>query len=138
MKILALLAALAVFAFTFVVKSATQSNQALLERGRYLVENVAQCSQCHSPRDERGEIDPQRRLRGGPVRFAPTFPVKNWAYQAPALAGMHVLTEADAVELLATGRRLDGTQPRWPMPPFRFSREDATAIVSYLASLSAE
>ena len=37
---------------------------ALVERGRYLVENVAACSNCHTPRDDMGALIPELALSG--------------------------------------------------------------------------
>ena len=39
-------------------KQATRSREAgEIERGRYLVEEVAKCAECHTPRDAEGELD---------------------------------------------------------------------------------
>jgi len=37
-------------------------------RGRYLVERVAMCGECHSTRDQAGVIIPETRLHGGPLQ----------------------------------------------------------------------
>ena len=37
--------------------SANLRNPALIERGKYIVENVAMCERCHTPRDEHGNPD---------------------------------------------------------------------------------
>jgi len=39
-------------------------NAALVERGRYLIENVAACSNCHTPRDAMGALIPELALSG--------------------------------------------------------------------------
>jgi hypothetical protein len=36
--------------------SAGFSDHSELERGKYMVEEVAKCPQCHTPRSERGEL----------------------------------------------------------------------------------
>jgi mono/diheme cytochrome c family protein len=41
-----------------------ERNAALVERGRYLVENVAACSNCHTPRDAMGALIPELALSG--------------------------------------------------------------------------
>jgi mono/diheme cytochrome c family protein len=33
------------------------SDKSEIERGRYLVEEVAKCAECHTPRNARGELD---------------------------------------------------------------------------------
>jgi len=105
------------------------------ERGEYLVHRVAMCVQCHSPRDDAGELIPQRLLSGAPIPVAPPFPNQEWAVTAPQIAGLPGFTEEDLVTLLTTGSRPNGETPKRPMPPFRMSREDAQAIAAYLKSL---
>ena len=58
-----------------------------------------------------------------------------WAYRAPNLAGLPGWTKADLVKLLTTGRSPSGTKPRAPMPPFKMSIEDASAVASYLKAV---
>src|SRR5258708_29705568 len=58
-----------------------------IERGRYLVEEVAKCSECHTPRKADGELDGAAWLRGPPLWIRPGAPIANWADTAPALAG---------------------------------------------------
>src|SRR5271168_1993321 len=49
-----------------------------LARGKYLVEGVAMCGQCHTPRDSQGNFDRSRWLQGGPVPYQPPMPDSNW------------------------------------------------------------
>lgn len=106
----------------------------LINRGRYLVENIGLCSDCHSPRNERGEFVRERWLQGAPLPFQPLVPMP-WAPAAPAIAGLHQMTEQQAMTFLTTGVRPDGSLPRPPMPAFRFAEPDARAVVAYLKSL---
>ena len=47
---------------------ADSSSQSPIERGRYIVENVAMCEFCHTPRDAHGEPDRGHWLMGsGPI-----------------------------------------------------------------------
>ena len=41
------------------------------EHGRYLVEQVAMCGECHSTRDTEGNIMPGTRFMGGPMPVRP-------------------------------------------------------------------
>ncbi len=50
-----------------------------VERGRYLVEEVAKCAECHTPRDGRGELREDAWLRGAPIWIKPVAPISNWA-----------------------------------------------------------
>lgn len=106
-----------------------------LARGEYLTKHVAMCVQCHSPRDKDGNLIESDLFGGAPIPIASPFPGQDWAYDAPALAGLPALQEGDVIVLLTTGRLPTGSRPRPPMPPFRLSPEDATAVVEYLKSL---
>ncbi len=106
-----------------------------VERGKYLVHNVAQCIQCHTPRNSRGNLDLSRLLEGAPIPMTSPYPNTPWAFRAPTIARLPGWTEGDAVFLLMNGHRVSGQQPRPPMPQFRMSREDAEAVVAYLMSL---
>ena len=107
----------------------------LLERGRYLVENVGLCADCHTPRTEKGEFDRARWLLGAALPFAPTVPMP-WAPAAPPIAGLPSMDDAQALAFLQTGKRADGSAPRPPMPEFRFDANDASAVIAYLRSLA--
>ncbi|MBX3464289.1 MAG: hypothetical protein KF830_14050 [Planctomycetes bacterium] len=101
------------------------------ERGRYLVERVALCADCHSPRDEQGRFVAARWLQGAPLPFAPTVPMP-WAPVAKPIAGLPGLGDAEALALLTTGALPDGRRPLPPMPEYRFSEPDARDVIAYL------
>lgn len=44
----------------------THAGTAQLERGRYLVEALGHCAECHTPRDRFGGLDPERWMEGAP------------------------------------------------------------------------
>lgn len=104
-------------------------------RGKYLVERVGMCIDCHSPRGPGGQFDLSRWLQGAPLGFAPTVPMPAWAPYAPAIAGLTQFTDEQALALLTEGKTVSGQPLRPPMPEYRFNREDAEAIVAYLRSL---
>ena len=64
-----------------------------VERGRYLVENVAMCEECHTPRNAGGNLDESRRLQGAPIWITPVHRTTNWAMNAPGLAGFEGFTD---------------------------------------------
>ena len=111
-----------------------QANTSLV-RGRYLVEHVGLCADCHTPRNEKGQFLREQWMKGAPLPFQPTVPMP-WSPVAPPLAGLPTMTEEQAVAFMRTGKRPDGTAPRPPMPEFRFNEEDAKAVVAYLKSLA--
>jgi len=108
---------------------------AQIQHGKYLVEHVAMCVQCHTPRDAKGVLDRTRLLQGAPIPVPGPFPMAQWAFEAPKIAGLPGWTVANAIRLLQTGMSATGYVPRLPMPPFRMTREDAAAAVAYLKSL---
>jgi len=102
------------------------------ERGRYLVEHVAMCGECHTPRQEDGTLDRELWLGGAPVPVQPPPFVAPWAITAPRIAGLATYTDEQAIRLLTTGLGRNGRPLRAPMPQFRFTRDDAEAVLAYL------
>jgi mono/diheme cytochrome c family protein len=105
------------------------------ERGRYLVESVAMCIQCHTPRDEEGKLILEKRLMGAAIPVTSPFRAMPFGVHAPRIAGMPGYTKEQGVRLLTEGIDRKGVAPQAPMPPFRMSKSDAEAIVGYLMSL---
>jgi mono/diheme cytochrome c family protein len=111
------------------------ANAALVARGKYIVEDVAVCANCHSPRDENGQLDHSRWLLGGPVFFQPAITMPDWPQLEPRLAGQPPATDAEMIRLLTTGIWTDGKHLRQPMPQFRMTQADAEAVIAYLKTL---
>lgn len=114
---------------------ATAGGQTLVERGRYIVESVAMCELCHTPRTENGEPDKGHWLGGGPTQLRASYPSPYWTFIEPRIAGRPPGTDADFIKLLTTGISRTGMPPNPPMPPFRMTRPDAEAVLAYLKSL---
>jgi cytochrome c553 len=112
-------------------------DRAQIERGKYLVEEIARCSMCHTPRDERGQEDRNRWLQGATIWFEPIRRIQDWAYSSPPLAGLPAFTQEEAIRVLETGLTPEGRNVRPPMHAYHMKREDAAAIVAYLKSLRA-
>lgn len=109
---------------------------ALVARGAYLVQKVAMCSDCHTPRDAHGELLPGHELGGASLGMAPLHPVPGWAATAPKLAGLPVgYSEESLAALLRGGRTVSGLPVRPPMPAYRMDDVDARAVAAYLESL---
>ena len=106
-----------------------------LKRGQYLVEDVAMCWTCHTPRTENGQPDRSRWLMGGPVPYRPATANAEWAEIAPRLAGLPPGTDEQFITLLTTGIARTGRPPRPPMPQFRMTRQDAQRVLAYLKSV---
>jgi mono/diheme cytochrome c family protein len=95
------------------------------DRGRYLVVDAGQCADCHG-----------KALEGAPLDFLnPALPpiVQR---QSPKIAGLPMFSsDADATHFLESGELPDKSHARPPMPQYRFSHDDAVAIVAYLRTL---
>jgi hypothetical protein len=106
-----------------------------VERGRYIVERVAMCYECHSTRDLEGNIVAGTRFKGGPMPMRPPWR-SDWPLQIPRIAGLPGYTDEDAIRLLTRGAiKRDGTQLRYPMPRFRMTPQDAADVIAYLRTL---
>jgi mono/diheme cytochrome c family protein len=108
---------------------------ATLAHGKYLVENVAGCNDCHSPHNEKGEVIQEKYLQGTPLSFKPAVPMPVWADTAPNIAGLPGWDKDAAIKFLMTGIAYNGLPARPPMPQYRLHQQDAVAIVEYLKSL---
>lgn len=106
------------------------------DHGKYLVEHVAMCIQCHTPHMENGRLIREQLLMGAAVPVTSPFDGVLWANTAPRIAGLPQYTEEDAVRLLTTGIGRNGNPLRPPMPPFRMNDQDAKDVVAYLKSLN--
>jgi mono/diheme cytochrome c family protein len=108
-----------------------------VERGRYLVHDVAMCVQCHTPRDGQGALVENELLRGAPMPLASPFANQTWAPQVPMIAGLPGgWSETDVAHFLETGLSPSSEYARPPMPPFRMTKDDAAAVAAYLKSLA--
>lgn len=106
-----------------------------VERGEYIVENVAMCGQCHTPRSGSGDLIMSQWLNGAAVPVKGPEQIRSWAEYAPRIAGLAQLTDEQALRLLTEGISRTGTMLRSPMPPYRMSRQDAQDVIMYLKSL---
>jgi mono/diheme cytochrome c family protein len=111
------------------------TDPAQIEHGRYLVENVCLCGDCHSPRNAKGEFDRAQWLQGELIGFKPDHPMP-FAAIAPPIAGLPgYTTDTAALKFLETGTNAAGKLAMAPMPQFRLNHDDARAVVAYLRSL---
>jgi mono/diheme cytochrome c family protein len=108
----------------------------IVARGQYIVEGVAVCGNCHTPRKPNGELDRSRWLAGASVPYLPAQSASDWPTVAPRLAGLPPTSNAGMITLLTTGVWVTGQPLRDPMPRFHMTRADAEAVVAYLKSLT--
>jgi mono/diheme cytochrome c family protein len=106
-----------------------------VERGKYLVEEVARCPECHTPRNSQGDLEPDAWLQGASTWISPVQPNHNWAQLAPPLAGLPSYTNEQAERILEKGTGPEGEALRPPMHTYHLTQEDARAVIAYLRSL---
>ena len=116
------------------VQTASPPADAQVQRGRYLVENVGMCAECHTPKTDKGEYDRTQWLQGDVLDFKPDHPMP-FAAAAPPIAGMPGFTDGQALKFLETGVDVTGKPAMPPMPQYRFNSDDAQAVLAYLRSL---
>jgi mono/diheme cytochrome c family protein len=107
-----------------------------IARGKYIVEDVAKCAICHSPRDQNGEFVKELWLGGAKLDFKPITPNIGWPETAPNIRGMKGYSEKSAIILFSRGIAVSGIQPAWPMPQYKMNEDDARAVYEYLKSLA--
>jgi hypothetical protein len=113
--------------------AANQMSSAKVQRGKYLVVEVAHCGDCHTPMNDKGEPVTEKWMQGAVLPFKPMAAMP-WADAAPSIAGLPGWKTQEAVSFLMTGK-LKGQGPTPPMPDYHLSRGDAEAMVAYLKSL---
>jgi mono/diheme cytochrome c family protein len=106
-----------------------------IDRGRYLVEDIGMCEECHTPRDDSGNLDESRRLQGAAIWIVPVHPDTNWAMRAPALAGFPGFSVAQGEQILEKGIGPNGLAIQRPMHIYHMTPADAQAVIAYLRSL---
>lgn len=114
----------------------TMNPSAQLKRGKYLVESVGMCADCHTPFNEQGQPLMEKHLQGAMLMFKPTVPVPGWVEKSANIAGLKGWTDDEAIKFLTTGVDPNGKHAGPPMPQFRYNKRDAAAIVAYLRSLA--
>ncbi len=110
-----------------------------VERGKYLVVEVAKCQDCHTPRGPDGQLDQTKWLKGTVLDFQPMQPMKEWHKTSPDLTPGGRLWERwgekGLTEFFKTGLGPKGHAADPPMPAYKLRSDDAEAIVQYLKSL---
>lgn len=108
-----------------------------LERGKYLVEGILTCGNCHTPRGPGGVLDVARRHAGSP---APQIDTPEWSAHPTNITpdkktGIGRWTRQQVKAALHDGRRPNGQQlaPLMPYPFYRIFRPaDLDAVVAYV------
>lgn len=113
------------------------ASPATIERGRYLVENVMGCANCHASRTPDTLPIPGKELAGGRVYDTPLF-VAQPGNLTPDATGVGRFSAEQLAAIITEGKRPGGA-PLAPMMPSNFYRallpEDVHAIAAYLAAV---
>jgi mono/diheme cytochrome c family protein len=130
--------ALVVLTAIFAGQGLAQTDKAA--RGKYLVEEVARCQECHTPKLPDGQFNKEKWLKGATLNTQPIDPVKGWHKTSPDLTASGRLWQgrwgqAALVKLLSTGLGPGGNPADPPMPTYKMTVDDAEAVVEYLKTL---
>jgi mono/diheme cytochrome c family protein len=110
-----------------------------LERGKYIVEEVARCQECHTPRTATGEFDKMKWLKGATLIGVPSTPVQGWHQTSPDITSTSTLWmrwgQDGFAKFLATATNPRGGKAGTPMPAYMMKADDADAMAAYLKSL---
>lgn len=114
--------------------------QTPVERGKYLVESIAGCGNCHTPQGPNGPVM-NRALSGGPPMVEGKLFTAHPSNLTPDKeTGLGRYTDAEIKVMIREGKRPDGSLIGPPMP-FNFYRgmadADVDAIVAYLRTVPA-
>lgn len=112
-----------------------QAADASLARGKYLMESVLACANCHAVRDEKGMVVPSKGLAGG-------FEFNEGVFRSYASnitpdreTGIGKWTDAQLAKAIREGIRPDGSVIGPPMPIYFYraiSDDDLAAAIKYL------
>jgi mono/diheme cytochrome c family protein len=118
--------------------TAGASAEDLRVRGAYLVNSIAGCGNCHTPKDRTGRAIAGEELSGGIEFDIPPAHVVAPNITPDPETGIGKWSEAEIVTALRDGKRPDGTiiGPPMPIDFYRqLSDRDAGAIAAYLHSV---
>jgi|SRR5579871_93839 len=115
------------------------AQDANVQRGKYLVEEVARCQECHTPRTETNDFDRTKWMKGATLVAAPSTPIQGWHQKSPDITSTSALWQRwgdeGVAKFLETATNPRGGKAGAPMPAYTLSHDDAVAIAAYLKSL---
>jgi len=109
-----------------------------VERGKYLVESIAGCGNCHTPRGPGGVFAAGKELAGGFVITDGPFRAVTSNITPDKETGIGNWTDAQIAKAIREGLRPDGSLVGPPMPIElyrKMSDSDLNAIVAYLRTV---
>src|SRR6476620_6995806 len=106
----------ATIAVSLVATIVAASAQTGVERGKYLVNTIMTCQNCHTPKGERGAPVYAKDLSGGLEFDEPPFKVTAPNITQDKATGIGAWTDAQLRTAMRTGKRPDGVQLAEVMP----------------------
>jgi mono/diheme cytochrome c family protein len=125
-------------AFALVATVSAVQAQTPVERGKYLVNTIMTCQNCHTPKGERGAPIYERDLSGGLEFDEPPFKVTAPNITQDKQTGIGGWTDAQVRTALRTGKRPNGVQLAEVMPTSFYgivTERDMNAIIAYLKTV---
>lgn len=125
-------------AVLLVTTAGTALAQAPVERGKYLVNTILTCQNCHTPKGERGAPVFERDLSNGLTWDEPPFKVTASNITQDKETGIGNWSDAEIKKALQKGERPNGTRLAAIMPSDFYeilTPGDLDAIVAYLRTV---
>jgi mono/diheme cytochrome c family protein len=125
-------------AFSLVATIAAASAQAPVERGKYLVNTILTCQNCHTPNGERGAPVYERDLSSGLSWDEPPFKVTASNITQDRETGIGNWSNADIEKALRKGERPNGVRLAAIMPSDFYeimTPSDMSAVIAYLKTV---
>ena len=107
----------------------------LVERGKYLVEGVVACGNCHTPRDDKGQLQRDKALASGLLLDIAEFKAFPANLTPDPDTGIGKWTDAQLAKAIREGVRPDKSLIGPPMPIENYRQmadDDLAAIIAYL------
>ena len=114
------------------------SAQTPLERGKYLMDSIVACGNCHTQQTPQGPLQGMELAGGLTIDDSPAFIAYTPNITPDPETGIGKWTDAQIITAIREGKRPNNSiiGPPMPMPSYRaMSDEDARAIVAYLRSV---
>ena len=127
-----------IFAAALLASAGAAVAQAPAERGKYLVNTILTCQNCHTPKGERGAPVFERDLSSGLTWDEPPFKVTASNITQDKETGIGAWSDADIKKALQKGERPNGVRLAAIMPSDFYeilTPGDLNAIVAYLKTV---
>ena len=111
---------------TCVAGGVVAAQESKVQRGKYLVEEVARCQECHTPRTETNDFDRAKWMKGATLVAAPSTPIEGWHQKSPDISSTSPLWERwgdeGVVKFLETAKNPRGGKAGAPMPAYTYRK----------------